>query len=79
VKIGLQGMLISMTLIGVSAMVAGLLLTGVLVGAPSTAQHRLNLLPFIVVASMAPLGVPLLVYWGLRIYRWFEIKRRPDS
>jgi hypothetical protein len=76
---GLQGMLISMTLIGVSAMVAGLLFTGVLVGAPPTAQHRLNLLPFILAASMAPLGVPMLVYWGLRIYRWFEIKRRSDS
>jgi hypothetical protein len=68
-KLGLQGMLISMTLVGVSAMIAGLLFTGILVGAPATANHRLNLLPFILATAMAPLGVPALIYWGLRIAR----------
>ncbi len=68
-KIGLQGMLISMTLIGISTMIAGLLFTGILLGAPASAQHRLNLLPFILATSMAPVGVPILIYWGLRIYR----------
>lgn len=71
-KIGLQGMLISMTLIGISTMIAGLLFTGVLLGAPPSAQHRLNLLPFILATSMAPVGVPILIYWGLRIYRHFQ-------
>ncbi len=74
-KLGLQGMLISMTLVGVSALIAGLLFTGILVGAPATANHRLNLLPFILATAMAPLGVPALIYWGLRIARsnrWFR-------
>lgn len=68
-KIGLQGMLISMTLVGVSALIAGLLFTGILVGAPPQANHRLNLLPFILATAMAPLGVPALIYWGLRVVR----------
>ncbi|MDP1562303.1 MAG: hypothetical protein Q8M16_13065 [Pirellulaceae bacterium] len=71
-KIGLQGMLISMTLIGISTMIAGLLFTGIFLGAPPSAQHRLNLLPFILATSMAPVGVPILIYWGLRIYRHFQ-------
>lgn len=68
-KFGLQGMLISWTLIGVSTMIAGLLFTGILLGAPAGAQHKLNLLPFILATSMAPVGVPILIYWGFRIYR----------
>ena len=68
-KVGLQGMLISMTLVGISAMIAGLLFTGIVVGTPPTANHRLNLMPFILATAMAPLGVPALIYWGLRIAR----------
>lgn len=74
-KIGLQGMLISMTLIGISTMIAGLLLTGILLGAPPGAQHRLNLLPFILATSMAPVGVPILIYWGLRLYQQFQNRK----
>jgi hypothetical protein len=61
-----------MTLIGISTMIAGLLFTGIYLGAPAGAQHRLNLLPFILASSMAPVGVPILIYWGLRIYRQFQ-------
>lgn len=75
-KIGLQGMLISMTLIGISTMIAGLLFTGILLGAPASAQHRLNLLPFILATSMAPVGVPILIYWGLRIFRKFQTQQQ---
>jgi hypothetical protein len=75
-KIGLQGMLISMTLIGISTMIAGLLFTGILLGAPASAQHRLNLLPFILATSMAPVGVPILIYWCLRIYRKFQTQQQ---
>jgi hypothetical protein len=71
-KLGLLGMLIAMTLLGVSAMIAGLLFTGILVGAPPTSGHRLNLLPFILATAMAPLGIPMLIYWGVRIYRRFS-------
>lgn len=78
-QVSLRTLLIITTLIGVSVMIAGLLFTGIVGGTLPSAAHRLNLLPFIVAGSMAPLGVPLLIYWGLRIYEWWEKRQRGDS
>ena len=61
-------LLILMTLVSICAMMAGLFITGVWIGEPASSAHRLNLMPFIFASSMAPVGVPLAIYWGLRIY-----------
>jgi len=74
-KFSLRGILIAMVLIGVSGMIGGFLFTGIMLGAPSTARHRLDLLPFILATAMAPLGVPLVIYWGMRAVDWWERRR----
>lgn len=74
VRLGLKSLLILMTLVSICAMMAGLFITGVWIGEPASSAHRLNLMPFIFASSMAPVGVPLAIYWGLRIYESLQPK-----
>ncbi|GEM_PF-1582258 len=78
-QLSLRTLLIIVTLVGISMMIAGLLLTGVIGGAPAWAQHRLALMPFIFTGAMAPIGVPMLIYWALRILDWMEKRKQGDT
>lgn len=66
-RLGLKTLLILVSLLSISAMMGGLFITGVWIGESAQSSHRLNLLPFILATSMAPIGIPLAVYWVLRI------------
>lgn len=72
IRLGLQSLLILGSLLSISAMIAGLFISGVWIGEPSTSNHRLALLPFILASSMAPIGVPLAIYWVLRVVHTFQ-------
>lgn len=71
-RLGLKTMLILVSLCSISAMMGGLFITGVWIGEPASSRHKLNLMPFIFATSMAPIGVPLAVYWVLRIVDLFR-------
>ncbi len=60
-KFTTRDILIISAILSSMALVGGMLFQGVYYG---------GMLSFILAANMAPLGLAILVFWGLKIFKW---------